>query len=163
VSTSGHIYLIKNKILGGYKIGRTGNLSQRLKQLEVPAKGTLVNSWFVPHVKVVERLLHKDFHHKRVPQSEWFALTAEDIEYVNEICTKVVQAEEKPKQEPTQARAAHTVQPLPTYQPRYVPVSVSSKPLYKQIPAWAWAVSCLIPPVFIVLAIVCLIEAVVRH
>ena len=65
---------------GGYKIGVTTNLERRMKQLEVPAKATIVGQWESRDYTVIERLLHKMYTKYRVPQSEWFLITREKLQ-----------------------------------------------------------------------------------
>lgn len=63
----------------GYKIGITTNLDQRMKSLEVPEKASIVGHWESKDYTFVERLLHRMYKDKRVPQSEWFLITAQEL------------------------------------------------------------------------------------
>ena len=71
---SGYIYVVSLQPmkLPGYKIGFTKSLKQRMVQLDVPKKGTLVKWFYVNNVKACEKALHRMFKSSRVPQSEWF-------------------------------------------------------------------------------------------
>jgi len=72
------IYLVKDKDTGLTKIGRTGCIKQRFKQLSllhnIELVGTLENMIFSD-----EDTLHKKFLKKRV-HGEWFKLTQKDID-----------------------------------------------------------------------------------
>ncbi len=80
----GYIYVIDLKPMGlpGYKIGMTKHLKNRLRQLEVPEKGTLCKWWYVNNVRACEKALHKLFPNHRVPQSEWFKINEDQLKQV---------------------------------------------------------------------------------
>ena len=78
----GYLYLLKNNILGGYKIGITTNPSARFKALQVGTKATLFGYWQTDAYRELEKHLHKQYAAQRVPQSEWFNLTEEEIRSV---------------------------------------------------------------------------------
>ena len=79
---TGYIYLLKNNILGGYKIGITTAPKSRFKALAVGTKATLIGYWQLDAYRELEKQLHKEYGLKRVPQSEWFDLTDEDVRTV---------------------------------------------------------------------------------
>ena len=81
---SGYIYVVDLQPMGlpGYKIGYTRSLKQRMTQLEVPQKGTLVKWFYVNNVKACEKALHKMFKPFRVPQSEWFKIHISDVKRI---------------------------------------------------------------------------------
>ena len=86
---TGYLYLLKNNILGGYKIGITSSPASRFKALGVGNKSTLIGYWQLDAYRELEKQLHKQYADKRVPQSEWFALTAEDIHNVIQAVTSI--------------------------------------------------------------------------
>lgn len=70
----GYLYLLKNKILGGYKIGITTAPTSRFKALAVGEKTELIGYWQHDGYRELERYYHKLYSVERVPQSEWFNL-----------------------------------------------------------------------------------------
>ena len=74
----GYLYILS--IDGGYKIGITTSLERRMKELEVPTKAVIVGQWKSTDYTVIERLLHKMYAKYRVPQSEWFLITREQLQ-----------------------------------------------------------------------------------
>lgn len=74
----GYIYVIK----GGdyYKIGRTGNMTQRMKSFSksIPSNFDLVCSWRVDDMVQEEKELHEIFSESRV-RGEWFSLNEDDV------------------------------------------------------------------------------------
>ena len=79
---TGYLYLLKNNILGGYKIGITTAPKSRFKALAVGTKATLIGYWQLDAYRELEKHLHKRYAAQRVPQSEWFNLTEEEIRSV---------------------------------------------------------------------------------
>ena len=73
----GHVYLIRNQDL--YKIGHTENLDRRIKQLQ-PC--VLVQSLETDRSLNLERELHKQYEDVRLPQSEYFRLSEDQVEKV---------------------------------------------------------------------------------
>ena len=76
---TGYIYLLKNNILGGYKIGITTAPKSRFKALAVGSKATLIGYWKLDAYRELEKQLHKEYADQRVPQSEWFSLSDVDV------------------------------------------------------------------------------------
>ena len=71
---SGYVYLIKNRDL--YKIGITENLEQRMKQLK-PDK--VVSTLRTEDFETLEKELHKKYKDVRIPQTEYFRLTNDQL------------------------------------------------------------------------------------
>lgn len=67
---------------GLYKIGRTADLNQRLRELKrlVPVPLSLVGAIVTDDAGQLERDLHEHFADKR-EQGEWFRLSDKDVEY----------------------------------------------------------------------------------
>ena len=85
----GTLYVLKNLVGGGgYKIGVSRVIENRLKQLEVPVKAEVIGLWQSPNYTDLERMLHRRYTDVRVPQSEWFNLSRADlievIQWLNE-------------------------------------------------------------------------------
>ena len=83
---TGYVYVLKSTILGGYKIGITTSPASRFKALAVGSKAELVGYFTVDAYRELEKQLHKEYAAKRVPQSEWFDLTTEEL---LEVITKI--------------------------------------------------------------------------
>lgn len=79
----GYIYLIEEKSEGHIKIGRSKNLSNRLKTFNVklPFKIDYIYSFKTPDCIYAERELHKHFGANRV-NGEWFKLSPHWIELI---------------------------------------------------------------------------------
>tara|TARA_B100001559_G_scaffold233307_1_gene196552 strand:+ start:157 stop:993 length:837 start_codon:yes stop_codon:yes gene_type:complete len=79
--TTGYNYLIRDTISKPaiYKIGVSGVLDKRLKQLKDGILTSVVGIWSSPHYEDLERQLHKLFPMKRLPQSEWFKLSEDEV------------------------------------------------------------------------------------
>ncbi|MBN2878196.1 MAG: GIY-YIG nuclease family protein [Clostridia bacterium] len=76
----GYVYLIR--IADLYKIGVTVNVERRMEQLkpdEVLAVKEAINTYGI------EKILHKRYAHCRLPQSEYFRLTPQEVLQVKEI------------------------------------------------------------------------------
>jgi len=86
---TGYIYLLKNNILGGYKIGITTSPKSRFKALAVGTKATLIGYWQLDAYRELEKQLHKEYGDCRVPQSEWFKLSDQDIKDVIQKITSI--------------------------------------------------------------------------
>jgi hypothetical protein len=85
---AGYIYLIKSRILGGYKVGKTKNPDQRFSQLDVPKKATVVACWYTDQMSRLEKAVHKKFKSVRVPQSEWFDLSQDNLHFLCSVMSK---------------------------------------------------------------------------
>ena len=75
----GTLYILKDLLKGGYKIGISKNIKARLKQLEVGKKAEVVGLWESPNYSDLERMLHSRYAEYRIPQSEWFALGYDEL------------------------------------------------------------------------------------
>ena len=90
---TGYLYLLKNNILGGYKIGITTAPKSRFKALAVGSKATLIGYWQLDAYRELEKQLHKEYADYRVPQSEWFNLTEIDVRDVIQKVTSIANIE----------------------------------------------------------------------
>jgi hypothetical protein len=79
---SGYVYILKahKPFEECYKIGRTGKLSNRLREFGVrlPYKVDLVCALKTHNMYGLEASLHERFAHRRL-EGEWFQLTAEEV------------------------------------------------------------------------------------
>ena len=90
---TGYLYLLKNNILGGYKIGITTAPKSRFKALAVGTKATLIGYWQLDAYRELEKQLHKEYADLRVPQSEWFNLSDQEIRDVIQKITSIATTE----------------------------------------------------------------------
>ena len=90
---TGYLYLLKNNILGGYKIGITTAPKSRFKALSVGTKATLIGYWQLDAYRELEKQLHKEYADFRVPQSEWFDLSDQEIRNVIQKVTSIASTE----------------------------------------------------------------------
>ncbi len=81
----GYLYLLKNLILGGYKIGITTAPKTRFKQLSVGTKSAIIGYWEHDAYRELEKYFHKLYAEHRVPQSEWFDLSQDHIQSVIDV------------------------------------------------------------------------------
>ncbi len=72
------VYLIRDNATGLHKIGMSTNWERRARQLQVGITTTKVRVVACKNAGQWERVLHAMFKHKRIPQSEWFRITAEE-------------------------------------------------------------------------------------
>jgi hypothetical protein len=77
----GYVYILRNRLGEGYKIGITANIHQRFKALEVGTKADCIGYWSSENYKNLESFLHGLFTPARVPQSEWFMLSPHQLEF----------------------------------------------------------------------------------
>lgn len=82
IPSAGYIYCLSDQ-QGHYKIGRTRQLQQRIKNLgtQPPFKIQLLFTHYVFNAALYERHLHQMFAKKRM-NGEWFALDEKDLEVV---------------------------------------------------------------------------------
>ena len=76
---SGFVYFIRNADI--YKIGITDNLMRRMKELEADE---IINTIKCINYESLEKDLHKEFKEYRIPQTEYFRLSPELVEKVNQ-------------------------------------------------------------------------------
>ena len=76
---NGFVYFIRNDDI--YKIGITDNLMRRMKELQADE---IINSVKCINYEILEKDLHQEFKKYRIPQSEYFRLTPELVQKVNE-------------------------------------------------------------------------------
>ena len=82
-SDYGFVYLIRNKDI--YKIGITDNLLRRFKQLK---PDEIINIVKCTNYQNLERKLHQKYKDFRIPQTEYFRLSKNQIKKVNIEMTK---------------------------------------------------------------------------
>ena len=79
----GFVYLIRNDDI--YKIGITDNLLRRFKQLQ---PDEIINTVKCSNYQSLERKLHQKYKEFRIPQTEYFRLSKNQIKKVNDEMTK---------------------------------------------------------------------------
>lgn len=100
-----YVYLVK--LFRMHKIGRTDNFERRMEQLK-PAE--LIAKKSTNRSRDLEAELHKHFERKRLPQSEWFALSPKEVEQCLAFMGANRVKRPKPKK-PTTARRAKRATP----------------------------------------------------
>lgn len=70
----GFVYLIRNKDL--FKIGITVSMQRRMKELK-PDEVVAVKQ--AANMRGIEKLLHKRYKHQRIPQTEYFRLSSDEV------------------------------------------------------------------------------------
>ena len=83
IEEKGFVYLIRNEDI--YKIGITDNLLRRFNQLK---PDEVLNVVRCSNFESLEKELHKKFKEYRIPQTEYFRLSKNQIEQVNIEMTK---------------------------------------------------------------------------
>jgi len=83
IRTKGFVYFIRNENI--YKIGITDNLLRRFNQLK---PDEVLNVVRCSNFESLEKELHKKFKEYRIPQTEYFRLSKNQIEQVNIEMTK---------------------------------------------------------------------------
>lgn len=78
----GTIYLISDLKGRSYKIGITLNWDRRSRQLEIGTKTRLISQKIVKDPGRLEKILHRKYDSYRLPQSEWFILSEEQVQEV---------------------------------------------------------------------------------
>lgn len=80
----GYVYLLGGE--GYYKIGRSRNVSKRIRQLEIQLPWPVTVEHTIPceNHKVSERTLHDMFANNRA-NGEWFRLDDSDVDYIKAI------------------------------------------------------------------------------
>lgn len=83
----GYVYLIRSAS-GHYKIGRTKDPKNRMKTfgIQLPFEVEYLCLIETVDMKALEMSLHEQFASKRV-NGEWFALDAEDVEYIKDMAS----------------------------------------------------------------------------
>ena len=72
------VYLIRDNESGLHKIGMTTDWARRSKELQVGGSTTAVRTVPCSDALKWEKVLHAQFRHKRLPQSEWFRITEDE-------------------------------------------------------------------------------------
>lgn len=83
--TKGYIYFLRDNTSGAVKIGKAINLDNRIENMKLPAKPTLLHSIFVNDYDKAEKIFHDAFskHRKR---GEWFDLPGSTINDIEDEC-----------------------------------------------------------------------------
>ena len=76
---SGWVYVLRDNSTGLYKIGRTKNISQRMRQLGVGKTSTLIQKKHVSDSYAVEKAAHRRYKDYRLPQTEYFKLNSPPV------------------------------------------------------------------------------------
>lgn len=96
------VYLIYNSS-GHVKIGVSLNPHKRLRTLQCGSSDALQLLLTIPGTRTLERRLHRRFHQRRVT-GEWFALTPDDYQAIQELRTQILTGELAPEKPPPEAQ-----------------------------------------------------------
>jgi hypothetical protein len=124
----GTLYLLRSHADASlHKIGITNHWHQMAKQLEVGLTTACVGRWMVNNNRQLESFLHRRFKAHRLPQSEWFHLTPDQVQWVISAASKAADdlkqaTNHQPPQpvvyrhpvQPAERPRPHTCQPGPT-------------------------------------------------
>lgn len=105
--------MIRHLDTGLHKIGITNDWYRRQKELEVGTKTQPVHVVRVNDARQIESFLHRRFKAKRMPQSEWFQLSEEQLEFVR---TTVLKARDDHQHQAQPSAAAPTRRPVEAQQ-----------------------------------------------
>jgi len=78
----GYLYLLRDTMFGGYKLGITTSPTARFKALAVGTKTEIIGYWQHDNYRELEKHFHKFYAAVRVPQSEYFKLSAEMVQTI---------------------------------------------------------------------------------
>ena len=78
----GYLYLLRDTMFGGYKVGITTSPTARFKALAVGTKTEIIGYWQHDNYRELEKYFHKFYGEVRVPQSEYFKLSAEMVQTI---------------------------------------------------------------------------------
>ena len=84
----GFVYLIRNQEL--YKVGITTNLLKRMEQLKPDEALNVIRCI---NFRELERHIHRSFKECRIPQTEYFRLTPEQISLVNKMMHELAEVD----------------------------------------------------------------------
>jgi len=82
------LYVIQHEDTGLHKIGITNDWSRRQRELELGIKTKAVHVVRVNDARQIESYLHRRFKAQRMPQSEWFNLDGEQLNFVRSTVLK---------------------------------------------------------------------------
>ena len=104
MSDTGYVYLITHPNgKGNYKIGLTRNPPEQIKQLS-GNECTVLAMVLCADPEKTEDLLHKKFAGKRMPKTEWFDLSREELQ---EVCDVLLNAHKEAKPLPSNHNHCH--------------------------------------------------------
>jgi hypothetical protein len=94
----GYLYIIQCEGTDCYKIGIAKNVTSRLKEMQTgcPYRLILINKWYVDRMLLREQVLHRHLSTQKT-RGEWFILTPDIIENIEEIMEFHIKQWEKAK------------------------------------------------------------------
>ena len=101
----GIVFVVRSNTNGLHKIGVTKDWLRSSKQLQVGQQTTQIHTVWVNNALQIERYLQRRFRAKRMPQSDWFALDAGNLDFLRAVLLK--------------ARSDHTPPPPSAPQPAW--------------------------------------------
>ena len=117
----GIVFVVRSNTNGLHKIGVTKDWLRSSKQLQVGQQTTQIHTVWVNNALQIERYLQRRFRAKRMPQSDWFALDAGNLDFLRAVLLK--------------ARSDHT--PPPPALPAQLSWQAQPPPPSAPQPAWS--------------------------
>ena len=84
----GIVFVVRSNSNGLHKIGVTKDWLRSSKQLQVGQQTTQIHTVWVNNALQIERYLQRRFRAKRMPQSDWFALDAGNLDFLRAVLLK---------------------------------------------------------------------------
>ena len=84
----GIVFVVRSNTNGLHKIGVTKDWLRSSKQLQVGQQTTQIHTVWVNNALQIERYLQRRFRAKRMPQSDWFALDAGNLDFLRAVLLK---------------------------------------------------------------------------
>ena len=110
----GIVFVVRSNTNGLHKIGVTKDWLRSSKQLQVGQQTTQIHTVWVNNALQIERYLQRRFRAKRMPQSDWFALDAGNLDFLRAVLLKA----RSDHQPPPPALPAQLSRPVPPPPPQ---------------------------------------------
>ena len=110
----GIVFVVRSNSNGLHKIGVTKDWLRSSKQLQVGQQTTQIHTVWVNNALQIERYLQRRFRAKRMPQSDWFALDAGNLDFLRAVLLKA----RSDHQPPPPALPAQLSRPAPRHRPQ---------------------------------------------
>ena len=121
----GIVFVVRSNSNGLHKIGVTKDWLRSSKQLQVGQQTTQIHTVWVNNALQIERYLQRRFRAKRMPQSDWFALDAGNLDFLRAVLLKARSDHQPPPPAwssrpapPPRPAAKRTQAPAPVAEPR---------------------------------------------
>ena len=113
----GIVFVVRSNSNGLHKIGVTKDWLRSSKQLQVGQQTTQIHTVWVNNALQIERYLQRRFRAKRMPQSDWFALDAGNLDFLRAVLLKA-RSDHQPPPPALPAQLSRPAPPPPTSAPQ---------------------------------------------